>query len=105
MPSLVDLLDRALAVTATADRPDLTARLEAARRRLQDPHVRVLVVGEFKQGKSQLVNALVNAPVCPVDDDVATSVPPSSGTARSRRRRSCWPRRTRPRRPAPRPRR
>jgi Dynamin family len=37
--------------------------------------VRVLVVGEFKQGKSQLVNALVNAPVCPVDDDIATAVP------------------------------
>jgi hypothetical protein len=35
----------------------------------------VLVVGEFKQGKSQLINALVNAPVCPVDDDVATAVP------------------------------
>ena len=37
--------------------------------------MRVLVVGEFKQGKSQLVNALVNAPVCPVDDDIATAVP------------------------------
>ena len=35
----------------------------------------MLVVGEFKQGKSQLINALVNAPVCPVDDDVATAVP------------------------------
>jgi len=72
---LADLLDRALAVTSTAGRPDLTARLDMALRRLRDPHVRVLVVGEFKQGKSQLVNALVNAPVCPVDDDVATSVP------------------------------
>ena len=37
-------------------------------------HVRVLVVGEFKQGKSLLVNALVGAPVCPVHDDIATSV-------------------------------
>jgi hypothetical protein len=35
----------------------------------------VIVVGEFKQGKSKLINALVNAPVCPVDDDIATSVP------------------------------
>ena len=34
-----------------------------------------MVVGEFKQGKSSLVNAMLNAPVCPVDDDVATSVP------------------------------
>ncbi|WNB86364.1 dynamin family protein [Cellulomonas sp. ATA003] len=75
MEPLADLLDRAADVTADAGRPDLLARLDAARRRLRDPHVRVLVVGEFKQGKSQLVNALVNAPVCPVDDDVATSVP------------------------------
>ena len=37
--------------------------------------MRVLIVGEFKQGKSQLVNALINAPVCPVDDDLATAVP------------------------------
>jgi len=33
------------------------------------------VVGEFKQGKSMLVNALVNAPICPIDDDISTSVP------------------------------
>lgn len=50
-------------------------RLQQARTRLLDPSVRVLVVGEFKQGKSQLVNALLIAPVCPVDDDVATAVP------------------------------
>lgn len=34
----------------------------------------VCVVGEFKQGKSSLVNALVRTDVCPVDDDLATSV-------------------------------
>ncbi len=43
--------------------------------RLTDDRVRVLVIGEFKQGKSQLVNALVRARICPVDDDIATSVP------------------------------
>lgn len=43
--------------------------------RLKDPSIRVIVVGEFKQGKSKLINALVNAPACPVDDDIATSVP------------------------------
>ncbi|NMR20792.1 dynamin family protein [Cellulomonas fimi] len=75
MRSLSELLGRALEASDAAERPDLSARLHQARRRLRDPHVRVLVVGEFKQGKSQLVNALVNAPVCPVDDDVATSVP------------------------------
>src|SRR3954467_8758924 len=75
VPAAVDLVDLALKATTAYKRPDLGERLVQTRRRLQDPHVRVLVVGEFKQGKSQLVNALVNAPVCPVDDDVATSVP------------------------------
>jgi hypothetical protein len=31
------------------------------------------VVGEFKQGKSSLVNGLLGQSVCPVDDDLATS--------------------------------
>jgi uncharacterized membrane-anchored protein YhcB (DUF1043 family) len=56
-------------------REDLAGRLEAAKERLEDPAFHVLVVGEFKQGKSSLVNALLNAPVCPVDDDIATSAP------------------------------
>jgi hypothetical protein len=56
-------------------RPDLVARLSAAQARLADPAVHVMVVGEFKQGKSSLVNALVDSVVCPVDDDVATAVP------------------------------
>ncbi|HEY2766441.1 MAG TPA: dynamin family protein [Pseudonocardiaceae bacterium] len=62
-------------MTKAGDRSDLMQRLAHTRRRLLDPAVRVLVVGEFKQGKSQLVNALVDAPVCPVDDDIATAVP------------------------------
>ncbi|MGF1648103.1 MAG: dynamin family protein [Kineosporiaceae bacterium] len=33
------------------------------------------MVGEFKKGKSSLVNALVGAQVCPVDDDIATALP------------------------------
>ncbi len=33
------------------------------------------MAGEFKQGKSSLVNALLGVNVCPVDDDVATAVP------------------------------
>jgi GTPase len=75
VPAAVDLVDLALKATTAYQRPDLGARLLHTRKRLADPNVRVLVVGEFKQGKSQLVNALVNAPVCPVDDDVSTAVP------------------------------
>jgi GTPase SAR1 family protein len=70
--SVVDLGRQA----ATAySRPDLDERLALTRRRLSDPAFHVFVVGEFKQGKSSLVNALLNAPVCPVDDDIATAVP------------------------------
>jgi hypothetical protein len=78
MSSLSDaihVVDVALRATTAYDRPDLGARLGHARRRLDADGVRVLVVGEFKQGKSQLINAIVNAPVCPVDDDIATTVP------------------------------
>lgn len=56
-------------------RPDLVKRLSMTAKRLVDPAFHVFVVGEFKQGKSSLANALLNAPVCPVDDDIATSAP------------------------------
>jgi len=73
--ALGTLVERALVVTRAADRGDLTDRLRNTERRLADPSVRVLVVGEFKQGKSLLVNALLGTTVCPIDDDIATSVP------------------------------
>ncbi|MGN6442330.1 MAG: dynamin family protein [Arthrobacter sp.] len=69
------LVEQGLQLVGSGDRTDLRRRLEQAMARLQDPSIRVIVVGEFKQGKSKLINALVNAPVCPVDDDIATSVP------------------------------
>ncbi|WP_226354391.1 dynamin family protein [Pseudonocardia sp. ICBG601] len=75
VPEAVALVDLALKAVTAYDRPDLAPRLRQTKARLTDPVVRVLVVGEFKQGKSQLVNALVNATVCPVDDDIATAVP------------------------------
>ncbi|PWW22127.1 dynamin family protein [Geodermatophilus normandii] len=69
------LADRALALADECERPDLHRRLTQARGRHAAPGVRVLVLGEPKQGKSSLVNALTGVPVCPVADDVATLVP------------------------------
>ena len=74
MQQLIELVDQGIALAGSGDRADLRRRLEQTKDRLLDPSIRVIVVGEFKQGKSQLVNALVNAPVCPVDDDIATTV-------------------------------
>ncbi len=56
-------------------RADLTERLRHARERWERPHLRLLVVGSFKQGKSTLVNALLGKEVCPTDDHVATALP------------------------------
>jgi hypothetical protein len=54
-------------------RPDLAQRATAAAARLKRPSTIVCVVGEFKQGKSSLVNGLLGQTICPVDDDLATS--------------------------------
>jgi hypothetical protein len=69
------VVDLGLRACQAYGREDLAERLTVARRTLADPSIHIVVVGEFKQGKSSLVNALVGAKACPVDDDVATAVP------------------------------
>lgn len=69
-----ETLDMAVKGAQAYERDDLVERLRAAKRLLADATTTVHVVGEFKQGKSSLVNALLTAPICPVDDDVATAV-------------------------------
>jgi predicted GTPase len=71
----IELVGRALALAEAADRADLHRRLTGVRERVLDPAVRVLVVGEPRQGKSSLVNALVSAPVCVVGREQETGVP------------------------------
>ncbi|MGQ0824591.1 MAG: dynamin family protein [Actinomycetota bacterium] len=56
-------------------RADLGERLARAHDRLVRPDLQALVVGEFKKGKSTLINALLNIPLCPSSDEVATVVP------------------------------
>jgi hypothetical protein len=68
----IDLMAKAV---AAYKRNDLLLRVQGIRDRITDPAFHVLVVGEFKQGKSSLVNALLGQNVCPVDDDIATAVP------------------------------
>ena len=45
------LVEQGLQLVGSGDRADLRRRLEQAMARLQDPSIRVIVVGEFKQGK------------------------------------------------------
>jgi dynamin family protein len=74
-PSWLSVLDDTISVCTAHRRPDLANRLQRRRVRLLDPRLRVLVVGTLNQGKSQLINALVNAPVCAVGDDLTTTAP------------------------------
>lgn len=69
------ILDAAMRAAEAYHRQDLGDRLVVARDRLGQPDIQALVVGEFKKGKSTLVNALLNAPLCPVSDEMATVVP------------------------------
>lgn len=72
---MVELIDRATAECAEQQRADLHNRLRQIRTRVLDPAQLVLIVGEPKQGKSELVNALVNAAVCNAGEDTTTVVP------------------------------
>jgi hypothetical protein len=67
------LVADARALATQLDREDLEARLAAIGQRAARTDTVVCVVGEFKKGKSALVNALLGSPVCPVDDDLATA--------------------------------
>lgn len=68
------LCDEAGRLLRDVERPDLAGRVDVAAARLRRPSTLICVVGEFKQGKSSLVNALIGEEVCPVDDDLATAV-------------------------------
>jgi dynamin family protein len=69
-----ETLDLAVQGARAYEREDLAERLTSARALLSDNAVTVHVVGEFKQGKSSLINSLLGVAVCPVDDDIATCV-------------------------------
>lgn len=68
-----DVVKLGVNASTAYERPDLQGRVQLALDRLGRPDTVVCVVGEFKQGKSSLVNALVGDKICPVDDDLATT--------------------------------
>ncbi|UXA18487.1 dynamin-like GTPase family protein [Mycobacterium sp. SMC-4] len=73
--ALIELIDHTSAIAEVWARGDLVARLLRARRRISDPHVRVVIAGQLKQGKSLLLNSLLNMPVARVGDDESTVLP------------------------------
>ena len=87
-------LDAGRALAVQQDRPDLARHLDETRERLAAQLVPVAVVGEFKRGKSTLVNALLQTAACPVDADLVTAVPTT--VTYGEPRRDCGASRLRP---------
>ncbi|MFG1790340.1 dynamin family protein [Nocardia sp. NPDC049149] len=71
---LLSVLGETIAAAQAAGRNDLVSRLEAAADRVRDPRRRILIAGQLDQGKSRFVNALLNLDICPVGDDVTTTI-------------------------------
>jgi replication fork clamp-binding protein CrfC len=71
---IIELIDHTGAIAELNDRGDLRQRLEVARERINDPQIRVVIAGQLKQGKSQLLNSLLNMPVARVGDDETTAL-------------------------------
>ncbi|HYJ57176.1 MAG TPA: isoniazid-induced dynamin-like GTPase IniA [Mycobacterium sp.] len=69
---IVELIDHTAKIADIKERGDLVDRLARARRRISDPQIRVVIAGQLKQGKSQLLNSLLNMPVARVADDEST---------------------------------
>lgn len=71
--SALRLVQLAVLAARTDGRPDLVALLQRAIERASRPDTVVAVLGEFKQGKSSLINGLLGEDASPVDDDLATA--------------------------------
>ncbi|MDA2891493.1 isoniazid-induced dynamin-like GTPase IniA [Mycolicibacterium sp. BiH015] len=71
---VLELVDHTRKIADTHERGDLVARLTRAEQRINDPQIRVVIAGQLKQGKSQLLNSLLNMPVARVGDDESTVV-------------------------------
>jgi hypothetical protein len=72
---LTELVALARRAAEAYDRPDLERRLGVVARAVADDRARVLVVGEFKAGKTELVNAVLGGRALPTDAHRATTVP------------------------------
>jgi replication fork clamp-binding protein CrfC len=71
---VLELVDHTRKIADTHERGDLVGRLTRAEKRINDPQIRVVIAGQLKQGKSQLLNSLLNMPVARVGDDESTVV-------------------------------
>jgi hypothetical protein len=77
MPGLVAKLDKASIVLACClgAGSSLVARFDSLRDRLRHNRLQLLILGQFKRGKSSFINALLGAPLLPIAVVPLTAVP------------------------------
>nr|WP_320191260.1 dynamin family protein [uncultured Desulfobacter sp.] len=69
------LIEQAKNLAADFKQEEISGRIMEIQKHLLDETLFVVVCGEFKQGKSSLINAFLDEPgLCPVDIDIATNM-------------------------------
>ncbi|MGB7982129.1 MAG: dynamin family protein [Candidatus Nanopelagicales bacterium] len=68
-------IDAGREIASSQGRVDLDQHLNETKQRLTAEQIQVVFCGQFKVGKSTMINALLQRAVCPVDADVVTAVP------------------------------
>jgi GTPase SAR1 family protein len=75
MSEIIAAIDAGREIASSQGRGDLDRHLHETRERLASEQIQVVFCGQFKVGKSTMINALLQRAVCPVDADVVTAVP------------------------------
>lgn len=73
--TLPETIEAAERLAASLGRDDILGAIQRAHRRLERDVVTIAVAGDFKAGKTSLVNGLLGRRLLPVDADLATAVP------------------------------
>ena len=72
---IIELFQQVQALVTQSDRKDIAKTLQESAERFTEGKLIVVVAGEFKQGKSSLINALINEKdLFPVDIDITTNL-------------------------------
>ena len=75
MQEIIAAIDTGREIATSQGRTDLDQHLDETKKRLSAEQIQVVFCGQFKVGKSTMINALLQRAVCPVDADVVTAVP------------------------------
>ncbi|MCD4720206.1 MAG: dynamin family protein [Desulfobacula sp.] len=82
--SVLEVIQQAEKLAASFKKNKLSKRISEIKEHLAAEKLFVVVCGEFKQGKSSMINAFLDEPgLCPVDIDIATNIVSTIGYGRT----------------------